>query len=104
MSLWQAPHALPRSEDAKLYWQKINAIILHITGKAETDLQAAFWEDRRRAIFVGEESMDYWHSIVAHHQSLSREEAIQRLIKAEKIEQKIASIQKTITTIQGDDE
>lgn len=50
MPLWQAPNELSPSEDAKLYWQKINAIILHISGKTETDLQAAFWEDRKCAL------------------------------------------------------
>ncbi len=104
MPLWQASRDIATDTDALLYWQKINAIILTITNKTDADLQVAVQAEHQRIIIVGQSSLDYWQSVINQYQSLPREEAIQRLIKAEKIEQKISSIQKTMRMIQADDE
>jgi hypothetical protein len=50
--------------------------------------------ERTRAI--GQEGITYWQSIIEGYRSFSREEAIETLIKSQKIEEKIRTIKRMI--------
>lgn len=45
---------------------------------------------------IGQEGIDFWKARIKAYKKLSQEEAISRLIKAEKIETKIQTIRKAI--------
>jgi hypothetical protein len=45
----------------------------------------------------GEEGIEYWNSIIQKYKNLSKEDAVTKLIKAEKLEEKIKTIEKAIT-------
>jgi hypothetical protein len=47
-------------------------------------------------IFV-QEGIEYWNSIIVQYKNLSKEDAVAKLIKAEKIEEKIKTIEKAIS-------
>ena len=48
---------------------------------------------------VGREGILHWQSVMQNYNQLSKNEAIQRLIQAEKIEQKIEVIRKSIDKV-----
>jgi hypothetical protein len=45
----------------------------------------------------GQEGIEYWRSIIEKYRNLSKEDAVTKLIKAEKIEEKIRTIEKAIS-------
>ena len=49
----------------------------------------------------GEEGIGYWETRIATYKKLSQEEAVARLIKAEKVEAKISTIKKAIEVVQS---
>lgn len=50
---------------------------------------------------LGKEGIDYWETRIAAYKKLSQEEAVARLIQAEKVEAKIWTIQKAIEIVQS---
>ena len=51
------------------------------------------------AIAQGQDGILYWQSVIQGYNRLSKDEAVKRLIKAEKIEQKIEVIRKSIDKV-----
>ena len=50
---------------------------------------------------LGKEGIDYWETRITDYKKLSQEEAVARLIKAEKVEAKIGTIKKAIDIVQS---
>ena len=46
---------------------------------------------------IGQEGIDFWQNRIKEYQSLSKQQAVRKLIRAEKIEAKIETIKKAIT-------
>lgn len=92
-SLWEVPKTLPINNEAFVYWSAIEAMLLTITGKAETVLDNYKSNSLQIIQELGDEGLTYWHGVIKTYHQLSQEEAINRLIQAEKIDQKITTIQ-----------
>jgi hypothetical protein len=98
--LWQlALHQSPTAE-AQVYWQRLEASLLVLTGQTSAALERYKQRDLQVALQIGQEAIQYWQAVVEGYQQLTLEEATARLRKAEKIDQKIQAIQKTLQHIQ----
>jgi type II restriction enzyme len=100
-NLWQIPQQLTPSKEAQPYWLAIDAIVLQLTQQSIGTLHSYKQQDALRALALADEGTTYWQNRIAEYQQLSREVAIQRLIQAEKLDQKIDSIQQTVEIIRG---
>jgi len=64
--------------------------------KKKQDLDKVKESDQHHTRELGNEGIQYWETKIEEYRHLSKEEAIRRLIKAEKIEAKIEQIKKAI--------
>jgi len=101
IALWQAPSKLSPSQEALLYWEHIDQAILTITQKAGEVLRVYKQLEIEAMRHIGSEGIQYWQTVKQSYQQLTRDEAIQQLIKAEKVDEKIAFIEKLITRGDG---
>jgi type II restriction enzyme len=98
--LWQiALHQSPTAE-ARAYWQRLKATLLALTRQTSAVLERYKQRDLQVALQIGQEAIQYWQGVIHGYQQLTREEAIARLRNAEKVDQKIQAIEKTLQHIQ----
>ena len=83
-------------KSAKSYWGLIETTLLDLFQKSEKDLTKIKQLDIVTTRQLGEEGIRYWENKINEYKRLSKEEAIRRLLKAEKIEAKIEQIRKTV--------
>jgi len=83
-------------KSAQDYWEGIDAILLDCFGKSEKDINQIRKLDIETTHQLGNEGIEYWEKKIEEYRHLSKEEAIRRLLKAEKIEAKIEQIKKAI--------
>lgn len=95
--LWETPRSVPPSGQAEQYWQSIEQVLLDICQKEAADWLAYRQIEIEQTRLIAQEGVDYWQSVIEQYQSLSREEAIQTLIKAQKIEDKIRTIKRLMS-------
>jgi hypothetical protein len=98
-SLWTTPAQLSPSKDARRYWESIDDAVVATTNKSYQDLRDYKQLEIDTAKQVGKEGISYWQEVIESYHQLPRDKAIKRLIKAEKIEQKIDVIQKAIDKV-----
>lgn len=94
--LWRIGSELPRSKNAQQYWEAVDKITCEIIGKSKDKLKNYKQQAINKTKELGKEGIDYWEKRVDTYKGLSQEEAITRLIKAEKIETKIQTIKRAI--------
>ena len=99
--LWCIGNELPKSKNAQQYWEAIDEITREITGESERTLSSYKQKTIDKIKQLGEEGIDYWETRIATYKKLSQEEAVARLIKAEKVEAKISTIKKAIEIVQS---
>jgi type II restriction enzyme len=90
-------------KSAKKYWEKIDTVILKIFDQTPTSLEKIKRLDVETTRKLGKEGIAYWENKITELMGLSKQEAIRRLIKSEKIEAKIDQIRKMIAE-KGDNE
>jgi hypothetical protein len=95
--LWEVPGTLEPSKDARRYWEAIDDAIVALTGVSYKELKEYKTLEVELTKKLGEEGIEYWQSVIEKYKSLSKEEAIKRLIRAEKIDEKIKTIRKAIS-------
>lgn len=95
-TLWETPKGLEVTDEAVPYWAAIDAAITAITGCAERELREYKNSELARIREIGEEGIAHWENVKRAYANLSREEAIEKLIRAEKIDSKIAVIRRAI--------
>lgn len=78
------------------YWEEIDKTVLEVTGKNIKNLIKYKLLEVEITKKNGEKAITYWESKIKELSGLSREEAVKRLIKSQKIEQKIQTIQKAM--------
>ena len=83
-------------KSAKSYWGLIETTLLDLFQKSEKDLTKIKQLDTVTTRQLREEGIRYWENKINEYKRLSKEEAIRRLLKAEKIEAKIEQIRKTV--------
>ena len=95
-NLWGIPKTLSFTDQAADYWHAIEQRVLDLTGQSTTIL-ATYKQaevDRNRAI--GEAEIHYLEQVIQGYQHLSQQEAVQRLIKAEKLDNRLATIRRAV--------
>ncbi len=99
--LWRIGSELPKSKNAQQYWEAIDETTRKITGASEETLSSHKQETIDKIKQLGKEGIDYWETRITDYKKLSQEEAVARLIKAEKVEAKIGTIKKAIDIVQS---
>lgn len=93
--LWNVAGAMPASKDARRYWEAIDDTVLTITESRYSALRKYKQRTAERMSLVAQDSIKYWESVKGEYRNLSRDEAVSRLIRAERIDQKIDVIRKS---------
>lgn len=90
---------LPRDqrEHSRLYWQAVDRTVCKAVGVNEDTIHKYKQLEIENTRRFGQEGIEYWNSIIVQYKNLSKEEAVAKLIKAEKIEEKIKTIKKAIS-------
>jgi type II restriction enzyme len=96
--LWEVPGSLKPAKEAGRYWEAIDEVIVALTGTDFARLKEYKHLETRITKEIGEEGISYWETIIESYWSLPQEEAVKRLIKAEKIEEKIRTIKTAISS------
>ena len=96
-SIWEAPCSLEPNKSAVEYWQRMDDAAVAVTGVTFAELHGYKREAEAALVEVGEEGIRYWHGVEEILRTLSHEEAIQRVIEAEGLHAKIATIRKSLT-------
>ena len=99
--LWRIGSELPKSKNAQQYWEAIDETTRKIAGESEETLSSYKQETIDKIKQLGKEGIDYWETRITDYKKLSQEEAVARLIKAEKVEAKIGTIKKAIDIVQS---
>ena len=97
ISLWQTPATLTPATDASRYWEAVEQTILAITGKDAALLLNYKTQEIEQTHRIGQESITYWQTVLSQYRTLSREEAIEKLIAQAGIDAKIRTIRRAIT-------
>lgn len=89
---------LPKLEhqNSETYWKAIDEAFISVMGKNINDLKTYKELEINKTKELGEEGILYWENKITSFQTLSKEDAIKLLIKSEKIEAKIKTIEKAI--------
>lgn len=98
--LWEVGHLLSQQNIppyGRNYWNTIDRVVADLCGMPLASLKP--YKDAEVSLIqlLATEGIDYWRDKVEYFQSLSREEAIDLLIKSQKIEQKIQTLHRVIT-------
>jgi len=79
------------------YWNILDELVIDLCGMSSSSLKPYKEAEISLIQTLATEGIDYWQAKVADFQSLSRQEAIDLLIKSQKIEQKIQTLRKVMT-------
>lgn len=93
---WKATREIQPTTKASLYWAAITQTVLRIGNYTPSDWQVFQKDEQAVLLRIGQDGIQYWQSTIEHYRSLSKEEAISRLIQSEKIEEKIIMITRFI--------
>jgi hypothetical protein len=88
--------SLQKHQSSDFYWAAIDEVVVKAVGKTLDDLIGYKLFEISVMQKVGTEGIDFWNERINQFNELSREQAIKLLIKSEKIESKIRTIQKAI--------
>ena len=83
-------------QDAIQYWEIIDRTIANSVNQPIEKIKQYRNLEIQKTKQIGLEGINYWNEKIKSFQNLSKEEAIKLLIKSEKIENKIKTIEKTI--------
>lgn len=84
-------------QQAEIYWANIDKSICEILNINSEELTKIKQLEIQKTKEIGQEGIEYWQNKIKEYKNLSKEEAINRLIKSEKIETKIKTIMKAIS-------
>ena len=99
-SIWRIGNDLPTSKNAQQYWEAIDETACDIAGESEETLSGYKQKAIDKTKKLGKEGIDYWETRIAEYRKLSQRDAVARLIKVEKVENKIRTIKKAIDIVQ----
>lgn len=97
--MWNTAAGLGPGQDARRYWEAVDDSVVAITNSSYRELRSYKQQAINAAREVGREGISHWESVKRGYRHLSKEAAISKLIKAEKIDQKIDSIAKSIAKV-----
>jgi len=100
--IWETGKRLKNSikkndhQNSQFYWKEIDKAVCLSVNKNINDIKKYKEEEIRITKQIGKEGIQYWNEIIKKYKKLSQREAIEKLIKSEKIENKIETIKKAI--------
>jgi hypothetical protein len=99
--LWETGNLLSKnsksdSQSSENYWRAIDEATISVVGKRVEDLKNYKLLEIEKTKQIGNEGINYWKNKIESFSNLSKEEAVRLLIKSEKIESKIKTIEKAI--------
>lgn len=83
-------------QNSQIYWKEIDKIVCLSVNKSIDDIKKYKKKEIIITKQIGKEGIQYWNNIIKNYKRLSQQEAIEKLIKSEKIENKIETIKKAI--------
>jgi type II restriction enzyme len=95
--LWETPKSLPPSQSSIVYWDAIDSQIIELTGQNLGLLKDYKQIEIEHTKQLGQEGITYWEAIIEDYKSFTKEEAINALIKSQKIDEKIRTIKRMIS-------
>lgn len=95
--LWNVASSIPQGSAAKAYWDAVLTIVLELTGKTETDWNKAIQESQKYLDKQSRKEVEFWETEIARIKEYSHEKAVEELIKALKLKNKIKIIEKFST-------
>jgi len=98
-TLWNTAASLEPAQDARRYWEAVDDSVVAITDSSFRELRNYKQQTIDAAREVGREGISYWESVKRDYRLLSKEAAISKLIRAEKIDRKIDFIAKSIAKV-----
>jgi type II restriction enzyme len=105
VELWETGNrlklTLPEADrqSSQIYWAEIDRAICSILGVGVDRLKDYKNLEIAKTKEIGNEGIAYWRGKISAYQSLPKEEAIRMLIKAEKIEEKIRTIERAVNQV-----
>lgn len=97
--LWRIGEQIRQSEgisqNSQSYWSEILRVVLEMTGKQPSDWEEIRYVRRKRLHQQGLEQIGYWEQVKKDIQRLDQKRAVRKLIKAMKIDAKIAVVRST---------
>lgn len=88
--------SLQKHQSSNFYWEQIDEVVVETVGRTLDDLAKYKLFEISITQKIGTEGIDFWNERIYQYNELSRDQAIKLLIKSEKIESKIKTIQKAI--------
>ena len=85
-------------EKFQVYWNEIDKVVCESIGQNEEKLKEYKLLEIEKTKQIGNEGITFWQSKIVEFNQLSKDEAIKLLIKSEKIEAKIKTIERAIKT------
>ena len=83
-------------EKFQVYWNEIDKTVCEVVGQSEEKLKEYKLLEIEKTKQIGDEGIAFWKNKIADFNNLSKAEAIRLLIKSEKIEAKIKTIERAI--------
>jgi hypothetical protein len=83
-------------QNSQAYWTEIDKTVCSLLNKQPDELLSYKKREIVKTKELGNEGIQFWQNKITAYQKLSKEEAVRRLVKAEKIEVKIKTIEKAI--------
>jgi HindIII restriction endonuclease len=99
-SLWEVSRAIKASQDARTYWAAVDQLVCRITASRPNDWVAAVEQTKIRLARQAAEQIAFWESEKQRIERLTLKAATQALIKALKIDGKIAVIRKNLIELE----
>lgn len=101
LELWETGKRLALLDESEhekfyIYWNEIDKTVCGIVGQSEEKLKEYKTLEINKTKQIGDEGITFWKNKIAEFSKLSKAEAIKLLIKSEKIETKIKTIEKAI--------
>jgi len=102
-SLWEVGNKLAKEyttadqQRGSIYWKEVDKVVCEITGASKDKLTEYKLYEVNKTKEIGREGITYWENKIKEFSFLSKEEAIKMLIKSQKIEQKIQTIERAIS-------
>lgn len=100
--IWETGNYLKKSlktseqQSASSYWAKIDETVCNVVNRNGDALKKYKLLEIEKTKEIGNEGIAYWKNRIEEFHKLSKEEAVKLLIKAEKIEAKIRTIENAI--------
>lgn len=101
-NLWKLPQHIKNNykkseqERGSIYWKVADDFVCKITHQTLDSFEKYKKFEIEKTKEIGDEGVKYWREKILEFGNLNKEQAIALLIKSEKIEQKIETIEKTI--------